>query len=187
VTTFDIDDFVTACIEVTERGQPIEAVREIVARSVSAPGALEAAFPVPIAADDDGVLHRSSTLFISQGLFPRGFATGIHDHRVAAVIGVWGGYEDNLLYRRTSGGIEACGGRRVGVGEVLVLEPDAIHDVHAPADTWSAAIHVYLGDLVALQRSSWPDVDGSATCFDGADLEDRWLEAAATTGIVRPV
>lgn len=70
---------------------------------------------------------------------------------------------------------------------MLVLDAGAIHDVHAPATTWSAALHVYLGDLVAIERSSWATADGSAVPFDGADLEDRWLEAAARTGIVRQV
>jgi predicted metal-dependent enzyme (double-stranded beta helix superfamily) len=184
VTAFDIEAFVVSCVEASAEGEPVEALREIVERAVSTPERLNAVFPVPVDPTDDGILLQSTNLFVVQGMFPRGFATGIHDHTVPAVIGVWSGYEDNYLFRRNVVGVEQTDVRRVHAGEVLVLDADAIHDVHAPSTTWTAAIHVYLGDITALQRSSWADRDVLPLLLDGADMEARWLQAATATGLV---
>ena len=93
MTTFDTDGFVASCLEASSRAHPVSAIREIVARAIDEPRALERRFPVPVDPDDDGILHRSATLLISCAIFPRGFATGIHDHSVPAIIGVWAGTE----------------------------------------------------------------------------------------------
>ena len=185
VTAFDLDEFIASCVAALEGSEPVAALSHLVERAVSDPAKLDAAFPVPVDPSDDGVLYSSPTLFVAQGLFPRGFSTGIHDHTVSAVIGTWAGYEDNQLFRRTTSGIERTQMRRVHAGEVLVLDANAIHEVHAPSTTWSAALHVYLGDITARKRSSWVDEDASASPFDGVDMEARWMEAATATGLVR--
>jgi len=134
--------------------------------------------------DDDGILYRSPEVFIACATFPRGFATGIHNHATQAIIGVWAGHEDNRLYQSVGEGIVSCGTRRVDTGGVLSLAPDAIHDVHAPAARWSGALHVYLADITALDRDEWLDPGGRATRFDGVELERRWMAAAESTGLV---
>jgi predicted metal-dependent enzyme (double-stranded beta helix superfamily) len=106
-------------------------------------------------------------------MFPPGFVTGIHDHSAPAVIGVWARHEDNWLYRHAGERIEALDPRRVETGSVLLLGESAIHDVHAPGDGWSGALHVYLGDILNADRSSWPDPGAPAHPFDGADLGSR--------------
>jgi predicted metal-dependent enzyme (double-stranded beta helix superfamily) len=191
---FDVDGFVAECLEAVTGADPVGAVREAMARAMRRPQALVDRFPVPTDADDDGVLHRSPELFVACAVFPRGFTTGIHDHATPAIIGVWGGHEDNLLYRfppdrpgrPRAEGLESSGARRVDTGEVLVLGPETIHDVHAPTGRWSGALHVYLADLPTLERHSWRDPAADAAPFDGADLERRWQETAATTGLVTP-
>jgi predicted metal-dependent enzyme (double-stranded beta helix superfamily) len=185
VTAFDLDAFIASCVTASAENEPVAALREIVERAIGDPGGLDAAFPVPVDPSDDGVLFSSANLFVAQGLFPRGFATGIHDHTVAAIIGPWAGYEDNHLFRRTVAGIELTEVRRVHAGEVLVLEADAIHDVHAPSRAWTAALHVYLGDITTLDRSSWTRVDALPSPLVGADMEARWMAAARATGLVR--
>jgi len=186
VPAFDVDRFVADCLDAAATDDPVPALRDLMERAVSNPQALRDRFPVPVDPHDDGILHHSSGLFVSSGIFPRGFETGLHDHSVPAIIGVWARHEDNLLYRRTNGGLEADGHRRVETGSVLVLDADAVHDVHAPADGWSGALHVYLGDLLAVDRSSWADPTGRPIPFDGADLERRWSTAAASTGLTAP-
>ena len=181
---FDKEDFVADVVAAAAEADAVGAVRLVIERAISEPGALERAFPMPLDPDDDGILHRAPDLFITHVVFPRGFRTGIHDHRIPAVIGTWGGYEDNHLYRRTARGIEATGSRRVGAGDTLVLDPKSIHDVQAPDASWSAALHVYLGDLPAIERSAWSVVDGPECRYDGDDTERRWLEAATATGLV---
>jgi predicted metal-dependent enzyme (double-stranded beta helix superfamily) len=185
VTAFDLDTFIASCVAASADTEPVEALREVVARAIRDPHGLDAAFPVPVDPSDDGVLFSSAALFVAQGLFPRGFATGIHDHTVAAVIGPWVGYEDNYLFRRTALGIEPIEVQRVHAGEAVILDANAIHDVHAPTTTWTAALHVYLGDIATLQRSSWADADAPASPFVGAEMEARWMTAATATGLVR--
>ena len=100
------------------------------------------------------------------------------------VIGVWSGYEDNTTYRRGLNGLEEVATRRVHSGEVVVLDADVIHEVFAPTDSWSAAIHVYLGDLVGIERSEWADVSAPAAPLDGDAMERRWRDQALATGLL---
>jgi predicted metal-dependent enzyme (double-stranded beta helix superfamily) len=185
VRTFDGSEFAQACVTMLGEPDPLGAISELVARAISDPSALAAAFPVPVDPDDDGVLYQSSDLLVVSALFPAGFTTGIHDHTVEAVIGVWSGHEDNHLYRRTEAGLEEVDGRRVETGEVLVLDRSAIHDVHSPPARWTAALHVYLGDLNGVSRHSWPVTTADPVPFDSEDLEERWMTAAAQTGLLQ--
>jgi len=183
---FDRDGFIESCVDALSDTAPIESIRELVLRAICEPTALDETFPVPVDPDDDGVLYQAPELFIASAMFPRSFRTGIHDHGVAAVIGLWAGHEDNYLFRRSPDGLQPSGVARVNAGETLLLSADAIHDVHSPATTWSAALHVYLGDIAALERHAWTDAASQPSRFDGAALEQRWADAAAASGLIRP-
>ena len=183
MTGFDADEFVHACLACLQESDPLAAVTEVVARAVSDPAALAAAFPVPIDPDDDGIIHRSADLYVTQVVFPKGFRTGVHDHTIPAVIGVWGGYEDNRVYPTRDGKLLEGRVHRVEPGQVLTLGADDAHDVHAPDGSWSAAVHVYLGDLIALDRGLWTSLDGERGRYDGDEQERRWTEAAKATGL----
>jgi predicted metal-dependent enzyme (double-stranded beta helix superfamily) len=184
---FDTDRFVESCISAAAGPDRVSAVREVVLDAVRESGGLETAFPVPIPdGDDDGVLYQSADLLVACPIFPRQFKTGIHDHTVPAVIGVWSGYEDNHLYERVGHGLRALRVERTTAGNVLVLGTDAIHDVHAPDTTHSAALHVYLGDITATERRFWIDTESDPMPFDGEEHERRWMEAALATGLVAP-
>ena len=185
MTAFDLDMFIGSCVAARGEIDPVGALSEVVERAIHDPGALDDAFPIPVDPSDDGVLFSSADLFIVQGVFPREFVNGIHDHTVGAIIGVWGGYEDNHLFRRTATGIEPTEVRRVHAGEALVLDAEAIHDVHAPSRTWSAALHVYLGDITTLDRNSWAHVGAGPSPLLGEEMEARWMTAAAATGLIR--
>ena len=80
-----------------------------------------------------------------------------HDHGMFAVVGMYGGQEDNSYYRRAPRGLEATGGRSLVAGDVLVLGQDAIHAVANPKREYAVAIHVYGGDFFDAQRSEWDD------------------------------
>ena len=183
---FDWDDFVERCVVASRDPDPLQAVAAVVGEAVADPGRVASTVVTPVDPDDDGVLHRSDELLVVNVLFPQGFATGIHDHRMPAVIGAWAGYEDNLLYRRAPSGMEPARAERLRPGEVLVLGEDAIHDVHAPTTSWSGAVHVYLGDLPAVPRSYWSAVDAPEQPCDPDEMEHRWTELAEATGLVAP-
>lgn len=146
---------------------------------------MASAFPLPLPDDDDdGVLYQAANLLVAVPFFPRSYSTGIHNHTVPAVIGVWSGYEDNHLFERVGRGLRPVKVQRVEAGQVLVLSGDAIHDVRTPNATHSAALHVYLGDITATQRSYWSDTDSNPVPFDGEEHERLWKKAAGATGLV---
>jgi predicted metal-dependent enzyme (double-stranded beta helix superfamily) len=59
-----------------------------------------------------------------------------HNHGMWAVIGIYGGREDSIFWRRHPGGrdrLEAVGARALSVGEADTLDDDVIHSVTASA------------------------------------------------------
>jgi predicted metal-dependent enzyme (double-stranded beta helix superfamily) len=184
VGVFDPDQFVQACVEMLDEHERLAAIREVLERAVSDCAAIEAAYPVPLVDDDGGILYRSDALLISNVMFPSQFRTSIHDHTVAAAIGVWGGFEDNRLFERSSDGVRENGATRVEAGEVIVLEADAIHQVLTPSSRWSGALHVYLGDITSLARSKWTTPSSAPSAYDGELEEQRWAERAIASGLL---
>lgn len=182
---FDGEAFANECVAMLDESDPAAAIAEVVARRVHAPSALEAVFQVPVDPDDDGILYQSPDILVAYAMFPAGFKTGLHDHTVPAVIGVWAGYEDNHLYARRGEGLEKADVARLHPGEVLVLDQDAVHDVHTSTGAWSGAFHVYLGDLLNADRHEWAGPTASPVAFDGDAFEQNWQRAAARTGFVR--
>lgn len=180
---FDSDAFVDSCQIALLGVDPRNEIRELVERAISFPQHLDQLFPVPLDPDEDGIIFRSSELTVTSAIFPRGFTTGIHNHTMAAVIGVWSGIEDNHLYAPREHGVTATGTKRVVAGEVLVLTDSDIHDVQVPNSSWSCALHVYLGDLIASQRNGWASNDSPKELFDADQLRRRWLEVSRDTGL----
>ena len=79
-----------------------------------------------------------------------------HDHRMWAVIGMYGGQEDNAFFRRVPGGLEPAGGQELPAGDVLVLGRDVIHSVaNSRTRLCGVALHVYGGDFFSVERSEW--------------------------------
>lgn len=76
-----------------------------------------------------------------------------------AVIGVYTGREDNILWRRLpddiNGRIEAAGAKTLGTKDVLLMGADAIHSVVNPLSRLTGAIHVYGGNFFGVSRSEW--------------------------------
>src|SRR4029077_15406859 len=82
-----------------------------------------------------------------------------HNHSMWAVIGVYGGREDNMLWGRlpedSDRGIEAAGAIALSTQDAQALRPALIHSVVTPIQRVTGAIHVYGGDFFAAQRSEW--------------------------------
>jgi len=78
---------------------------------------------------------------------------------MSAVIGMYGGREDNTFWRRVANPvkfeIEPAGGQALGTGDVTILGRDVIHSVVNPLAKISGAIHVYDGEFLAALRSMW--------------------------------
>jgi predicted metal-dependent enzyme (double-stranded beta helix superfamily) len=149
----DLDAVVAACREALTEDKPVLAVREVVASAVADAGGGQPLVP------DTGVklLHRSDDLTVLHVMIPSGRPPTLpHDHRMWAVVGIYGGQEDNAFYRRTPAALEASGGRELATGDVLAMGDDVIHAIQNPRRHEALlALHVYGGDLVAAERSMW--------------------------------
>jgi len=154
---FDLDQFIADLrAALAERSR--QAMKEVVARAVSDPAALLRQIGEP-AEGAVKVLHRAPDLTVLNVIWGAKQVTLPHDHRMSAVIGMYGGREDNMFWRRipnpTKFQIEAAGGQALGVGDVTVLGRDLIHSVINPLSKLSGAIHVYDGNFLETQRSMW--------------------------------
>jgi predicted metal-dependent enzyme (double-stranded beta helix superfamily) len=153
---FDLDQFI-ADLRATLAERSRQPMKEVVARAVSDPAALIRAIGEP---DKAGVqvLHKSPELTVMNLLWAPKQVALPHDHRMAAVIGMYAGREDNMFWQRVPNAkfqIEPAGGEALGVGDVTILGHDVVHSVVNPLTRISAAIHVYTGNFLEIQRSMW--------------------------------
>ena len=86
-----------------------------------------------------------------------------HDHRMWAVIGVYGGMEDNVFYKRTAGGLVQASAKRLETGDASLLGKECVHAVTNPLGTFTGALQIYGGDFFGVARSE----------FDSTTLEER--------------
>lgn len=153
---FDVDTLVSDCLAGIGDSDPQRAVRETLLRTLEE--------PQPVADVLGGttggitVLYNSPELTVLNVIWAPKMTLLPHDHRMWACIGIYGGVEDNTLYRRRPERIVQAGGRSLHDSDVLALGVDAIHSVTNPERRFTGAIHVYGGDFVNQPRSQWdPD------------------------------
>ena len=156
--TLDLERFISECRSALSGDMPAQHIREVVARAVSAPREVTAALGEPTRAGLHA-LYRSDDLTVINVVWAPRMTLMPHDHRMWAVIGIYGGREDNIFWRRipgdSAGRIEANRARALSDGDTVILAPDVIHSVTNPIPRLSAAIHVYGGDFFAVDRSEW--------------------------------
>jgi len=82
-----------------------------------------------------------------------------HDHCMPAMIGLYQGAETSFSYRRNGRALVRTERHDYAAPCVAALPADVIHSVVNMGDVRSAAVHVYFGDLTAVDRSIWdPDL-----------------------------
>jgi predicted metal-dependent enzyme (double-stranded beta helix superfamily) len=152
--TFAIDELVADCQTAIKEDQPALAVRDVLRRALDKPGDVADAF----GAREGGLqfLHISPELTVLHATWAPGMRLYPHNHNMWAVIGIYGGREDNAFFRRDHDTLTESGGKSISEKDVLVLGDDVIHAVANPLDRLTGAIHVYGGDFVATPRSQWP-------------------------------
>jgi predicted metal-dependent enzyme (double-stranded beta helix superfamily) len=182
--TFDLKGFIGDCLEASREPSPQAAVRQVVARAVSRPAAVEAVLGRKLGSDF-GILHYSPQLTVQHVIFPPGYRTGLHDHLLWAVIGIWGGYEDNAEYRLNGNQtLTGLGTRRCEVGDVISLPAEAIHEVFAPSTVPSAGLHVYGGALFDQPRREWVGDPPTARPVDDSAILTCYLDALGAADLV---
>ncbi len=153
---FDSETLVAECLSAIKGPEPQRAVRELLIRTLEKPGPVQQRLGKDLGGLD--ILYNSPELTVLNAIWGPGMKLYPHDHRIWAVIGIYGGVEDNTMYRRGLERIVASGGRELRETEVLSLGADAIHAVANPERRLTGAIHVYGGDFVNQPRSQWdPD------------------------------
>jgi predicted metal-dependent enzyme (double-stranded beta helix superfamily) len=153
---FDIDRFVVDCREARAQSEPHRAVREVLQRALTEPQQVADA----LSPREGGLtlLHHTPELTVLHVVWAPGMRIYPHDHRMWAAIGIYAGQEDNEFFRRSGPGsrtLTESGGKRLAVGDVLVLGDETIHAVTNPLSGLTGAIHVYGGDFVNEPRSQW--------------------------------
>ena len=150
---FDLDDFVAECVAARAESEPRQAIKEVLAKAVSRPGAVEAALPARRAEIER--LHVTDDLTIIKVVWAPGMKLFPHDHRMWAAIGIYGGQEDNTFFRRSPDGVVRSGGKELHERDVALLGDDTIHAVANPRRTHTGAIHIYGGDFFTQPRSEF--------------------------------
>lgn len=110
-----------------------------------------------------------------------------HDHRIWAVIGIYGGREQNIFYQRAEHGLKQHGTKELHPKDAVPLGAAIIHAVTNPLDQITAAIHVYGDAAEFYQRYSrlmlepWVPALVKAVCLESGE---RILDVACGTGFV---
>lgn len=151
---FDRDRFVEDCITAHLEAEPIFAVREVLERAVSDHRSVLTGLGAPEKAGLD-VLLSSPTLTIFAAHWTPQMNLLPHDHMMWALIGIYSGREDNILWKRQDNGIEACAANCLFEGDVATLPADAIHSVTNPLLRFTGGIHIYGGDFFDTARHQW--------------------------------
>src|SRR5262245_32551043 len=125
---FELDRFVEECRAALKERAPEIAVKEVVARAVADPSAVERVLGTPTSGGAKR-LHYAPDLTILNVVWTPGMAIYPHDHRMWAVIGLYGGREDNTFYRRGGQGLVEAGAKQLDVRDAAVLGRDIIHAV----------------------------------------------------------
>jgi len=156
--------FIADCQEACATGP--SRVRDLIAQTISDPLGLLSALESP---DVAGMrtIYRASHLTILHVVWRPEMKVPPHDHRMWAVIGVYGGCEVNRFWCRTKGsGLHSTGEAAFCAGDAVVLDADVIHSVANPLAHNTGSIHVYGGDFVAIERSEWASEYAREERFD---------------------
>ncbi len=178
---FDKDRFIQDCINAAPAGQ--EVIRELVAVAVSDKEGVMEGLGRP---EHAGItpLYRAPDLTIIKFVWAPCMSLMPHNHQMYAVIGIYSGREDNILWRRTETSIKPVGAESLGSGDVTTFPRDVIHSVLNPIEKMTCAIHVYGGNFFKPDepRSEWDheklierpwDIDRVKSIFQEAEARSN--------------
>ena len=173
---FDVERLVEECRAGLREPAPEVVIRDVVERAMARPDDVERALGTPTMGQIT-TLHHSPELTILNVIWAPGMAIYPHDHRMWAVIGLYGGREDNIFYRRTAQGLAAAGGKHIEASGVALLGASIIHAVTNPLRQFTGAIHVYGGDFFGVPRSEWDPQTFAERPYDMARARQTFKEA----------
>ena len=174
---FDRDRFIEDVKRASREPDAQLAVDEVLARAISDPPSVLAGLGEPRAAGLD-TLYRADDLTILNVVWAPLMILLPHEHKMWASIGIYTGREDNILWERRSGTVEAVRAASLSEKEVFPLPTDAIHSVTNPIRRLTGAIHIYGGDFFATPRSEWDPETLRERPFDIESARASFREAS---------
>jgi predicted metal-dependent enzyme (double-stranded beta helix superfamily) len=175
---FQKERFIEDCRAALREREARAAVQELVTRAVRDPREIVRELGEPTASGVN-VIHKADDLTILNLCWGPGMFIRPHDHRMWAVIGIYGGRENNVFYRRSGRGLAQHGTRELNAKDVAPLGASIIHAVTNPLDTITGAIHVYGGDFFGTPRSEWNPATFEEQPYDVAHTLRAFEEANA--------
>ena len=151
---FNRERFIEDCRAALKEHDTHSAIRELVTAAVTTPSDIIRALGEPKRAGVE-TIYRATDLTILNLCWGPHMKFKPHDHRMWAVIGIYGGREHNTFYHRGVHGLEQHGSKELNAKDATPLGAAVIHAVTNPLDQITAAIHVYGGDFFATPRSEW--------------------------------
>jgi predicted metal-dependent enzyme (double-stranded beta helix superfamily) len=164
---FDKDRFIEDCRAAAKETQPGLAVKELIARAVSDPRDVARAFGEPQAGLVD-VLYRGDDINVLHVAWAPLMTLLPHDHLMWVAIGIYGGREENVFYRRGENGLIQLRGMQLETRDAALFGATAIHSAANPLDRVTGTIHVYGGDFIgsATARHEWDPESLQERAFD---------------------
>jgi predicted metal-dependent enzyme (double-stranded beta helix superfamily) len=170
----DIDELIASCVAAVAAPDSQLAVRDVVDRALADPTLADR---LPATKAGLNVLYNAPDLTVLNVIWPPHMSLFPHDHRMWAVIGIYGGREDNAFYRRDGASIVASGGKQLFAGDVLMLGDQTIHAVDNPARAYTGALHIYGGDFIEKPRSQWDPERLEEAPWDLAAVQQEFARA----------
>ncbi len=171
---FNLERFVEDCRAAVQADPSHRGVAEVMARAMADPTAVLTTLGEPTGPALTPI-YRSAGLTILNLVWKPSMTVQPHNHEMWAVIGIYGGREDNIFWRRIAddpaGHIEAAGAKALRTGDHVTLGRDIIHSVTNPIPKLTGAIHVYGGDFFAAERSEWDPESLDEHPFDMARVK----------------
>jgi predicted metal-dependent enzyme (double-stranded beta helix superfamily) len=180
---FDVDALLAELVACNDESDTRRAVHDALARTLATPAAV--ADVLAPAAGGIELLHHAPDLTVINIAWAPHMRLMPHDHRMWAVIGIYGGREDNQFFRRTADGLDPTNDRQLDAGDVCALGAQTIHAVTNPTSRLAGAIHVYGGDFVNQPRSQWGPGDLVERPFSMDTLGRQFVEANEAAGLVQ--
>ncbi len=173
---FEKDRFIEECRNAAREHDAQAAIREIVASAVSDHAQVVRGLGEPTRSGVETIYRGDDITILNLSWGPKMYIRP-HDHRVWAVIGIYGGCEENAFFRRTEHGLNRHGTKELRVADTIVLGESIIHAVTNPLDRITSAIHVYGGDFFAIPRSEWNPQTFEERPYDVEDTLRAFEEA----------
>jgi predicted metal-dependent enzyme (double-stranded beta helix superfamily) len=182
----DLDRFIADCRAAMASDEAQKTIRELLREAVSDPREVIRVLGEPKKVGIE-LLYRSDEITMINLVWGPRMTAMPHNHHMWAVIGMYGGREDNIFWRTLPEDarwpIEAAGARALMPGDVCPLGRDIIHSVTNPLCKLTSAIHIYGGDFVTQRREQWEEETLRERPYDQADARRRFEEANHLMGL----